>query len=131
MPPETHVLDPPSILFPYDKVRNEQSDMIICVLEAVEQRKHTLIHAPTGLGKTAATLAPLLSKILSPEFKDKKLTIFFLTSRHTQHKLALDTLRLIKEKYDIQFDVVDLIGKKLMCLQPGANLLQGTEFNEY
>ncbi|HII89163.1 TPA: ATP-dependent DNA helicase [Candidatus Woesearchaeota archaeon] len=131
MPPETHVLDPPSILFPYDKVRNEQSDMIACVLEAVQERKHTLIHAPTGLGKTAATLAPLLSKILSPDFKDKKLTIFFLTSRHTQHKLALDTLRLIKEKYNISFDVVDLIGKKLMCLQPGANLLQGTEFNEY
>ena len=108
MPPETRVLDPLSILFPYDKVRNEQNDMIQRVLEAVEQRKHTLIHAPTGLGKTAATLAPILSYILNEKNKEnkeqnksQKLTIFFLTSRHTQHKLALDTLRLIKEKYNL------------------------------
>ncbi len=141
MPPETRVLNPQTIFFPYDKVRNEQNEMIQRVLEAVEQRRHTIIHAPTGLGKTAATLAPLLSHILSEKNKEnkenreknknEKLTIFFLTSRHTQHKLALDTLRLIKEKYNLQFDVIDLIGKKLMCLQPGANLMQGTEFNEY
>lgn len=128
-------IEPESILFPYDSIRREQSDMIKKVIEAVEKQKHALIHAPTGLGKTAATLAPVLSHVLKKaqetKIKEDIPTIFFLTSRHTQHKIAIDTLRQIKEKYQLDFDVVDIIGKKWMCLQSGVSLLGSSEFSEY
>lgn len=116
-------------LFPYEKIRDEQKKLISDVRTALAEKKHLLAHAPTGLGKTAATLAPALNHVL--EQKQKKLIIFFLTARHTQHAIALETLRQIKEKHHCDITVCDIIGKKHMCAQPGANLLPGTDFTEY
>lgn len=112
-------------MFPYDKVRPEQDKLVAVVKSALIAKKHLIIHAPTGLGKTVALLSPCI------EFAIKnKLTIFFLTSRHTQHILAIDTCRDIKKK-GADFYAVDVIGKKWMCLQPGANMLSSTDFHEY
>mgnify|MGYP001568583795 FL=1 len=47
-------------LFPYDKIRPEQDDLIRDVAAAVSGGKCLIAHAPTGLGKTAAALAPAL-----------------------------------------------------------------------
>jgi len=113
-------------LFPHDTVRPVQSDLIIQVEEAINTKSHLIAHAPTGLGKTAAALSPALAWAI-----ENKGTVFFLTSRHTQHFLAIDTLKKIKEKHGVNFQVVDLIGKKWMCLQPGANLLSSGDFVEY
>ena len=100
------------VYFPYEKKREHQQEIIDKVLEAIETKKHLIMHAPTGLGKTAAVLAPALTKAI----EDDK-TVFFLTSRYTQHKLALETLQTIKEKYKLDFLTVDFMGKKSMCLQ--------------
>ena len=81
------------VLFPHEQVRKVQKQMMDDVSEALEKQKHLVVHAPTGLGKTAATLSPALSLALQ-----RDLTVFFLTSRHTQHKIVLDTLRAIKKK---------------------------------
>lgn len=112
--------------FPYKKMRNIQEDMLKKVYYAIKKKKRILIHAPTGLGKTAASLSPALKYAF-----DKDLTIFFLTSRHTQHIIAIDTLKEIKEKYDLDFTVTDVIGKRWMCVQPGIENLYSSEFNEY
>src|SRR3989344_7503727 len=116
-------------LFPYEKIRDEQKKLISDVIKTLTEKKHLLAHAPTGLGKTAATLAPALSHVL--EQKQKKLIIFFLTARHTQHAIALETLRQIKEKHNNTITVCDIIRKKHMCAQPGANLLSSGDFTEY
>ncbi|MBI4452715.1 ATP-dependent DNA helicase [Candidatus Woesearchaeota archaeon] len=84
------------------------------------------MHAPTGIGKTISVLAPALSFAM----KNNK-TIFFLTSRQTQHKIVVDTLRQIKEKFNINFDVADLIGKKGMCLQNGVDGMGNGYFHEF
>lgn len=114
------------ILFPHDEIRNIQHEMIEAVKEAIENKKNTVIHAPTGLGKTAAALAPALAYAI----KNNK-TVFFLTSRHTQHLIAIETAREIKKKYDSKFQVVDIVGKKHMCLVPGIEQLSSYEFYEY
>lgn len=114
------------LYFPHDDFRKIQDDMVEAVSECIENKKNLVVHAPTGLGKTAATLAPALTYAL----KNKK-TIFFLTSRHTQHKIAVDTLKDIRKKYNLDFSVVDIIGKKWMCPQPGTNSLYTSEFADY
>ncbi|MBI4150358.1 ATP-dependent DNA helicase [Candidatus Woesearchaeota archaeon] len=114
------------LLFPYEQLRMEQHDMIAKVDQAIAQKKHLIVHAPTGLGKTAAALSPALKHAL-----EEDLTVFFLTSRHTQHHIVIETLKLIKQKYGIDFGVADIIGKKHMCLQPGVDVLYAGEFAEY
>ena len=116
---------PKEILFPHDKVRNIQDSMISDIYSSLNNKKNIILHAPTGIGKTVSALAPCLSFALK-----KGLTIFFLTSRQTQHKIAVDTLKQIKKKHGNDFVVVDLIGKKWMCLQE-ADALQNSDFLEY
>ncbi len=114
------------LLFPHDAVRPIQDELILSVERALEKKKHLVVHAPTGLGKTAATLAPALSFALKND-----LTVFFLTSRHTQHRIALSTVAEIERRYDITIPVANLIGKKWMCLQPGVDKMYSGEFMEY
>ncbi len=112
--------------FPHQRVRPVQKDVLENIQRGLSQGKHLIIHAPTGIGKTAAVLAPALEHALS-----KHLRLLFLTSRHTQHKIVIDTLRKIKGKCDANFNVVDLIGKRWMCSQKGAQKLHPAEFFEY
>lgn len=113
------------ILFPHDSMRKVQDIFIGDIMEAVKEKKHFIAHAPTGIGKTAI-LGPLLAYALK-----NNLTIFFLTPRHTQHKIAIDTLKLIKDKYNTDFRAVDIIGKKWMCPVGGTDALSSNEFSEY
>ena len=82
------------ILFPYEDVRPIQDEMMHEVEEAISERKKILLHAPTGIGKTIGVLGPALSYALE---HDK--IVVFLTSRHTQHIIALETLDDIKKKF--------------------------------
>lgn len=112
-------------LFPYEKMREIQEEFLKDVARSLNNDKHFLAHAPTGLGKTAV-LGPALFYGLR-----KRKTIFFLTPMHTQHRIAIETLKLIKEKHNINLLAVDFIGKKWMCQQPGVNTLHSSEFAEY
>jgi len=113
-------------LFPYDKIRGTQDVLVDAIYDAVRNNKHLIAHAPTGLGKTAASIAATLSNAIRT---DK--TIFFLTPMHTQHKIAIETIREIKKKHDVKLVAVDIIGKKHMCLQSGVHALGTKDFAEY
>ncbi len=114
------------IYFPYAKVRDVQTDMISDVYNSIKNKKHIIMHAPTGIGKTIAVLAPALAFAIK-----QNLTIFFLTSRQTQHKIVIDTLKQIKQKFNIDFECADIIGKKWMCLQNGVEEMAAGSFHEY
>ena len=114
------------ILFPYPRIRDIQEDMIKEVLDSIEKGEHALIHAPTGLGKTVAVLGPALSIALK-----KDLDIFFLTSRHTQHYLAINTLKDIKKKHKVDIISCDIIGKQHMCALGEVDKLYASEFRDY
>ncbi len=114
------------LLFPFDRPRPIQDQLIDDMRDAVVSKSGMLAHAPTGLGKTVASIAPCLRHAL-----DNDLTVFFLTSRHTQHQIVVNTLRKIREKFSLDFRTADLIGKKWMCAQPGVAALYAGEFYEY
>jgi DNA excision repair protein ERCC-2 len=115
-----------TMLFPHDTVREQQDQLISKVLETIDRKGQLVVHAPTGLGKTAAALAPAIERAI----KLNKVVIF-MTSRLTQHALALETVSKIRQKHNVHIPVVDLVGKKHMCLQPGVERLNSKEFAEY
>jgi len=113
------------VLFPYKKVRPQQEDLIETAYECIKNKKHLIAHAPTGLGKTVSVIAPALRHAIA---NNKK--ILFLTSRHTQHLIAMKTANEIKDKYKINFIATDIIGKKWMCLNIAAKNASSNDFSE-
>ncbi|MBN1645731.1 ATP-dependent DNA helicase [Candidatus Woesearchaeota archaeon] len=112
--------------FPHENLRKEQDQLIKAISKSVNSGSDLLVNAPTGLGKTSASLGPALKFAVE---KGKK--VLFLTSRHTQHELAMQTAALIKEKFNKSIVAVDIIGRKWLCLQPGVTNLYANEFAEY
>jgi DNA excision repair protein ERCC-2 len=127
LPPPDKVQLPPGMdLFPFGNVRDGQREFIADVAEAVQARKHLLAHAPTGLGKTVSTLAPLVAYALAHGKR-----VFFLTSKQSQHKIAVDTLKAIREKAGVPFAVADVIGKQDMCPRREARELFPKKFSDF
>ncbi|MBI2499397.1 ATP-dependent DNA helicase [Candidatus Woesearchaeota archaeon] len=113
-------------LFPHQEPRKVQSALMQQIYSCIENKQNLLAHAPTGIGKTASYLAPALTYAI----KNEK-TLFFLTPRHSQHHIVIETTKKIQKKFNTDFKVVDFIGKKHMCLQPGVDILSNSEFHEY
>jgi len=113
-------------LFPYAELRPGQRSLVRHIIKALGEKKSMLAHAPTGLGKTVAVLAPAIEVAL-----EKGLKVFFLTSRHTQHKIALETIGAMREKHGTEITALSIIGKQWMCLQPGVSSLRSGEFGEF
>lgn len=115
-------------LFPHDEHRKIQTAFMNQVFTVIKNKGQLIVHAPTGTGKTSSVLAPALTYTITEK---KNIVIFFLTSRTTQHLIAVETLKKIKNKFNIPIVVVDLISKKNMCNQPGVLELKQSEFLEY
>ncbi len=75
----------------------------------LRQGINLLAHAPTGLGKTAVSLAAGLEACRSDRGH-----LLFTTARQSQHYAAIETLRLIWRLRPIA--AVDVIAKEDMCL---------------
>jgi DNA excision repair protein ERCC-2 len=118
-----------TLLFPHKDIREAQDALIKKIDEVIKSKTNLLVHAPTGLGKTAAALSPALTHILKKD--NKNATIYFLTSRHTQHKIVIDTLKKINEKFNLNIVGSSIIGKKHLCLQPSVESLPSKEFAEF
>lgn len=114
-------------LFPYENVRKHQDELIKEINQAVQNKTNVIAQAPTGLGKTSASLAATLSNTL----QDSSKVVVFLTGMHTQHQLALDTIKDIKRAHDVKIIGVDIIGKKHLCLQQGVKNLSAGDFLDY
>ncbi len=113
-------------LFPHDEIRPGQRRFARDVTLAVNKGTHLVAQAPTGIGKTAASLAPALQAAI-----DHDKVVFFLTSRQSQHRIAVDTLRQVTERRGVRFGLVDLVGKRDMCLRPEVNEMHPARFPDF
>jgi len=73
--------------FPHREPREPQRRLMAEVEAACQGHRPMLCSAPTGTGKTAGVLYPLLKRTLETDGQ-----LFFLTSRVSQQELALQTL---------------------------------------
>jgi len=77
-----------SLAFPYAQPRRYQDQMTAAVATALEQGRHLLVSAPSGIGKTAGALYPAIKHALAKDHR-----VFFVTAKNTQHQQAAETLR--------------------------------------
>ncbi len=113
-------------LFPFSEIREKQDDLMAASIEAIEQGESLVAHAPTGLGKTAATLTPALEYA-----KENNKKVFFLTPRHSQHQIAVETVKKMQEKHNEELTVIDLLGKKWLCNIDGVQEMTSRDFKDY
>lgn len=97
-------------LFPFDTIRDGQRTFARDVTRAVQSGGLLVAHAPTGTGKTAASLAPALERAL-----DEGKKLLFLTSKQSQHHVVIETLRRVVTNRGGRFAAVDVISKRDMC----------------
>lgn len=114
------------MLFPFENVREGQKELMEDVKKCINNRVNLIANAPSGVGKTVATLAPCLEYALH-----NNKTVFFLTPKHSQHKIVIDTVKKIKEKFDVNIIAIDIIGKKWLCQVSGVDFLTTQDFNDY
>ena len=113
-------------LFPFDKMRPGQVQFMDDVYSCLSAKKNYVVHAPTGIGKTVSALAPAVKYAL-----ENNKTVVFLTPRHMQHKIVVDTLKAIKEKNpDIDLSVANIVGKRWLCALEDAKRLNSENLSE-
>ena len=98
------------------------------VLGHRDGKSHLLAHAPTGLGKTLAALAPALAWVA--ERPDRR-RVYYLVNRVAQHENPLRELRdglaaRFKGRAGQPLRVVDIVGRELLCDHPHARTLAPT-----
>jgi len=110
--------------FPFASIRAGQKEFLEDAIEAVSAGKHLLAQAPTGLGKTAVGLGASLDVAL----REHKF-VLFLTSRQSQHRIVVDTLKRIRSR-PLAISAVDIVSKQSMCAQTNRPR-SARAFNEY
>ena len=100
-----------AMAFPYDDYRDGQREMARAVFLAMKRGANVLIEAPTGIGKTAASLFGAL-KALGRGYIT---AIFYLTARTTGRRAAEDALDLMRAQ-GLRLRSVTITAKEKCCL---------------
>lgn len=96
--------------FPFSSARDGQHNITKEVFAAIKNKHNLIINAPTGLGKTVATLYPAL-KAQAKGLCDK---IFYLTAKNSGNDSVVNSLPVF-EKAGFDFVVSVLSAKSRIC----------------
>ncbi len=107
-------------------MRPGQERFIHDVRDALKNENVLVAQVPTGVGKTAGVLAPALEVAARSRSK-----VFFLTSKQSQHKVAVDTLKLTEQVSGTDIVVSDMISKQGMCPRPESEQMGARAFGEF
>ncbi|WP_297281182.1 ATP-dependent DNA helicase [uncultured Anaerococcus sp.] len=97
--------------FPYKEYRKGQRKMSVAVYTAIMQSKELFVDAPTGIGKTISTVFPSV-KSMGEDLSDK---IFYLTSKNTQAKEAIKSIKILKNQ-GLFIKALSITSKEKICL---------------
>lgn len=101
--------------FPFDRVSDNQLRVARRAYKSVRDREDMMLEAPTGTGKTVATLYPSV-KAMGKDVIDR---VVFATARTTGKRTAIDTMHAL-QKQNENLTTVALIAKERICFTPGA-----------
>jgi DNA excision repair protein ERCC-2 len=107
---EQHRASVQALQFPFRTLRPQQDAMMEQVRQALRDERCVLLSAPTGIGKTVASLYPAVQYALQ-----HGLRVFYLTAKTTQQALAVETLQQIAHQ-GLQFTAVHLRAKEKSCI---------------
>lgn len=93
--------------FPY---REGQRDLVVSVYRTILRKKKLFIQAPTGVGKTMATVFPAVRAV--GEGLGEK--IFYLTAKTITRTVAEQAFSLLKEK-GLLYKIITLTAKEKIC----------------
>ena len=101
--------------FPHEEFRAGQRDFAKAVFNAARLGRCLLAQAPTGIGKTIATLFPMLKACPGQELD----RIFFLTAKGSGRSLALNALETIRRSNaEMPLRVIELVAREKSCEYP-------------
>lgn len=104
-----------SLKFPHAEFRAGQRDLAKAVFNAARLGRCLLAQAPTGIGKTMATLFPMLKACPGQEL-DK---VIFLTAKGSGRSLALTALETLRRNATaLPLRVVELVAREKSCEHP-------------
>ncbi len=104
-----------NLQFAHDAFRPGQRDLAKAVFNAARSGGCLLAQAPTGIGKTVASLFAML-KACDTEALDK---VFYLTAKGSGRALALNALETIsKSKSELPLRVIELVAREKSCEHP-------------
>jgi len=97
--------------FPYPAYRRGQRELAVAVYRGLRDEKTIFAQAPTGIGKTLATVFPALKAL--GEGKVEK--VFYLTAKTLTRTVAENTLDQLRSR-GVRFRCVTLTAKEKICL---------------
>ncbi|RZL61459.1 MAG: ATP-dependent DNA helicase [Variovorax sp.] len=103
-----------ALVFPHAGFRPGQRELAEGVFRATAARRCLVAQAPTGIGKTIATLFPLF-KGWTARRTDK---VFFLTAKTSGRGVALESLRVLGRGCR-SLRVTELVAREKVCEYPG------------
>lgn len=109
--------------FPFAEPRQGQIELMQTVEKNLDGKTSQLLQAPTGLGKTAGVLFPVLKEALGRGQK-----VIYLTPKNTQHAVAEDALVRL-QKAGVKARATTIHAKTKMCLK--EQTLCNPEYCEY
>jgi DNA excision repair protein ERCC-2 len=101
--------------FPFTAYRKGQRELAVTVYRAIKQGSQVFAQAPTGIGKTMATLFPAI-KSMGEGFTSK---IFYLTAKTITRTVAENTLAAFK-KAGLNLKTITITAKDKTCFLPDA-----------
>ncbi|MDN3650664.1 helicase C-terminal domain-containing protein [Reinekea marina] len=101
-----------SLAFPYSAMRQEQRLMAESAYKSILTQKHLCVEAPTGTGKTLASLFPAIKALKTPVID----SVFYLSMKNTGQVAAWDSLKQLDPSARI--NAIQLSSKDSACLSP-------------
>ena len=109
--------------FPFERPRKGQTELISKIQDCFEQKKHLMVQAPTGLGKTVGVLYPSLKDSLS-----RGQAVVYLTPKNSQHGVAEEAVSHFQSQ-GCQVKSLTMTSKSKLCMK--AEPLCNPEYCEF
>lgn len=83
-----------TMVFPFPHLRHGQQTLMTKVYQTIQAKQQLLVEAPTGIGKTIATLFPALKAMGNNQIQ----RLFYLTAKQSTRQIVENTLSLLAQQ---------------------------------
>jgi DNA excision repair protein ERCC-2 len=111
------------MFFRHDNIRPYQKELMEDIYSAIADGSNFMAQAPTGSGKTDAAFSAAITCAM-----ERNQTVFFLSPKISQHRIALEVVRGIAKKHSLRLRAVDIVGRFHCCIDDSLSALDNESF---